>query len=312
MVVRHNLKMRRVPVDNGCAFCAHEDETQEHLFFFCDFARAMWFASPLQFDVRTLGEGDFLACWKTLREFYDTRGRVEEALQLVAFVLWRIWKCRNTLVFTGVRIQPCDAVALLLTQVDEFNVVNVATTVPAQQPGAPSDSVGVASPGWSSPSPGLVKLNCDGAWVAQTGRGGVGWVLRDGIGCFISAGGCGDMRCTSALMAEAEAVREALTWCLELGFDKVAVESDSLSLIKMLNKEDVVDLEIEGILFDVHCLSHRAPHVEFLYAPRKCNQAAHKVAAYAFRIGGRHSWDIVCPEWLFNCLAHDVNCSICI
>ncbi|KAI5352317.1 hypothetical protein L3X38_005208 [Prunus dulcis] len=170
---------------------------------------------PLQFDVRTLGEGDFLACWKTLREFYDTRGRVEEALQLV----------------------------------DEFNVVNVATTVPAQQPGAPSDSVGVASPGWSSPPPGLVKLNCDGAWVAQTGRGGVGWGAPRWYWMLHQrGGGCGDMRCTSALMAEGRG--------------------------------------------------------------RKCNQAAHKVAAYAFRIGGRHSWDIVCPEWLFNCLAPDVNCSI--
>ncbi|KAH0979835.1 hypothetical protein GBA52_007012 [Prunus armeniaca] len=38
-------------------------------------------------------------------------------------------------------------------------------------------------------------------------------------------------------MAEAEAIREALTRGLEFGFVKVAMESDSLSLIKMLNKE---------------------------------------------------------------------------
>ncbi|KAH0976730.1 hypothetical protein GBA52_026449 [Prunus armeniaca] len=251
-----------------------------------------------------------MACWMALLDIYEVKGRKEEALQMMAFVLWRIWKCRNALVFTGVLVNPGEAVAMLLKQVDEFNEVQAAKHIHMSQQGAPSESSGAAGPVWASPPPGLVKLNCDGAWEAQTGRGGVGWVLRDGIGCFISAGGYGDLRCASVLMAEAEAIREGLTRCLEVGFDKVAVESDSLGLIKMLNQEVAVNLEIEGILFDIQCLIQSVNRVEFLYAPRLCNQAAHKVAAHAFRSGGRHSWDLVCPEWLFNCLAHDVNCSI--
>lgn len=310
LAVRHHLVQRRVPVDNGCAFCDHEFETQEHLFFQCEFARAMWFASPLQLDVRTLGTGDFLVCWRSLITLYEPRGRVEEVLQLAAFVLWRIWKCRNALVFTGTRTQPCDAVALLLKQVDEFNEVHATERTQLVQRGLPSGAGGDASVVWACPPPGLVKLNCDGAWEAQTGKGGVGWVLRDGIGCFISAGGNGEIRSGSALMVEAAAVRDALTWCLDLGYGKMVVESDSLSLIKMLNQEGTVDLEIDGILFDIHYLAQRADHVEFLYASRICNQAAHKVAAHVSRTGGRHNWDLVCPEWLFNCLANDVNCSI--
>ncbi|KAI5329357.1 hypothetical protein L3X38_028754 [Prunus dulcis] len=111
-------------------------------------------------------------------------------------------------------------------------------------------------------------------------------------------------------MVEAEAVQEALIRCLELGYDKVVVESNSLSLINMLNQEASKDVEIEGILFDVICLTQQFHKVEFLHAPRNCNQAAHLVAAHAFCFGGRHSWNIVCPEWMFNCLAKDVNCSI--
>lgn len=78
----------------------------------------------------------------------------------------------------------------------------------------------------------------------------------------------------------------------------------------MLNQEASKDVEIEGILFDVLCLTQQFHKVEFLHAPRNCNQAAHLVAAHVFHFCGRHSWDIVCPEWLFNCLAKDVNCSI--
>lgn len=75
LAVRHNLQKRRVPVDKGCVFCAHADETQEHLFFYCEFARAMWFASPLQLDVRSLGDGDFLAYWMALLAIYEVKGR---------------------------------------------------------------------------------------------------------------------------------------------------------------------------------------------------------------------------------------------
>ncbi|KAH0979836.1 hypothetical protein GBA52_007013 [Prunus armeniaca] len=99
----------------------------------------MWFASPLQLDVRTLGYGDFLACWMALLALYEKRGRVEEVLQLVAFVLWRIWKCRNALVFNGVLVQPCEAVALLLKQVDEFNEVQAVEHTQVQRQGVTFD-----------------------------------------------------------------------------------------------------------------------------------------------------------------------------
>ncbi|KAH0987176.1 hypothetical protein GBA52_014353 [Prunus armeniaca] len=65
----------------------------------------------------------------------NPRGRLAKVLQLVAFVLWRIWKCRNALVFTGVLVQPCDAVAVLLKQVDEFNEVHAVEQTQLQQQG---------------------------------------------------------------------------------------------------------------------------------------------------------------------------------
>ena len=98
---------------------------------------------------------------------------------------------------------------------------------------------------------------------SETSQRGVGWVLWDGIGCFLCAGGTGDLGCVSTLMVEAEAVQEALIRCLELGYDKVVVESNSLSLINMLNQEASKDVEIEGILFDVICLTQQFHKVEF-------------------------------------------------
>ncbi|CAL9015935.1 unnamed protein product [Prunus brigantina] len=52
-------------------------------------------------------------------------------------------RCRNALVFTGNRIQPCDAVALLLKQVDEFNEVHATERTQLPQRGLPSGSGGL-------------------------------------------------------------------------------------------------------------------------------------------------------------------------
>ncbi|CAB4314239.1 unnamed protein product [Prunus armeniaca] len=108
-----------------------------------------------------------------LLALYEPRGRLAEVLQLVAFVLWRIWKCRNALVFTGVLVQPCDAVALLLKQVDEFTEVQAAGQTQLQQRGVPPGSVGEAGSVWSCPPPGFVKL-----W----GMGGSNRKRRGGVG----------------------------------------------------------------------------------------------------------------------------------
>ncbi|CAB4263590.1 unnamed protein product [Prunus armeniaca] len=60
-----------------------------------------------------------------LLTLYETQDRRCDVLQMVAFVLWRIWKCRNEVVFNGVVVQAGDAVTILLKQVAEFNAAHV-------------------------------------------------------------------------------------------------------------------------------------------------------------------------------------------
>lgn len=76
-----------------------------------------------------------------------------------------------------------------------------------------------------------MKLNCDGAWLRQTMKGGIGWAIRDRVGWMLKTGGTGSLLCQSALMMEAEAIRDALTYALNADFDQAIVESDSQQLI---------------------------------------------------------------------------------
>ncbi|KAL6283828.1 hypothetical protein ACE6H2_014757 [Prunus campanulata] len=160
----------------------------------------------------------------------------------------------------------------------------------------PPDQVKQVQTGWEKPRRGFVKANCDGAWVEHTGIGGIGWVIRDFVGWMMQAGGQGDMRYGSAFVAEVDAIRAVLSACQQGGFARVMVESDSLIAIQMVNRERLVDAEVDKVIF--------------IHAPRSCNNAAHEVASFVRRIGGTHLWDFVPPEWLFNTLAIDAKVSV--
>ncbi|KAM1112703.1 hypothetical protein ACFX13_046382 [Malus domestica] len=107
-------------------------------------------------------------------------------------------------------------------------------------------------------------------------------------------------------------MRVALVACVERGFTSIQLETDSQVLVDMIHGRIQSGTVLDGILWDISILKQQFEAIEFLYAPRACNEAAHMVASYAMRMAGSHSWDGFEPEWLFNTLISDVNISICI
>ncbi|KAL6269054.1 hypothetical protein ACE6H2_025965 [Prunus campanulata] len=73
---------------------------------------------------------------------------------------------------------------------------------------------------------------------------------------------------------------------MDVGVDKVEVETDCLQLIKMLQGKDKIDMTLEGLIHDIRYLCSSFSSVEFLFAPRHCNEAAHLVASYVSRARG--------------------------
>lgn len=95
------LRCKRIDVPNVCPLCTTEGETQQHVFFDCEFARAFLFACPLQLDDTRLGQSNMKACWEFLEWTQDQENSIE-FMQLMAFGLWWIWKCQNAKVLRGV------------------------------------------------------------------------------------------------------------------------------------------------------------------------------------------------------------------
>ncbi|BFG15722.1 hypothetical protein CerSpe_019960 [Prunus speciosa] len=306
LAVRQNLCKRRVSCTGECGLCGLNDETQAHIFFQCDFARAFWFASPLQLDVTRLAGGeDFIPTWRYVVMTLSSSEHAVEAIQWFVFGLWRIWKTRNLAVFEGAKANPIEATHLLLNQVSEYRATQQEVQPHLHQ--AIRTSVAQS---WCKPPQGLLKVNCDAAWSSHLLRGGVGWVIRDHHGLLLCAGGEGDLRGSSALMMELLAIRHALNACANFQLTHVMVESDTQRGISMLNGQATVESDLEGLVFDIQRLVATLSRVSFVFAPRSCNRAAHAVAGFVSKQGGNHVWDHLGTDWLFNSLASDVNLAI--
>lgn len=84
------------------------------------------------------------------------------------------------------------------------------------------------------------------------------------------------------MSAEALSLREALSFAVSLGIQKVIVESDCLDLIKGCRKE-IKRGEIFGLLTDILCIRTKFQQIGFTWTPREGNQVAHQVVLLASR-----------------------------
>ncbi|CAL1412892.1 unnamed protein product [Linum trigynum] len=99
--------------------CWAEEETIEHLMFFCPVAVALWEAASLQQSMHMFPRehiGIFLRC------FLATDGSPQRVVRLAA-LLWRIWKARNWVVFQDKQVLIPVLVVQYQSQVREWLAV---------------------------------------------------------------------------------------------------------------------------------------------------------------------------------------------
>ncbi|KAM2209549.1 hypothetical protein ACFXTI_025394 [Malus domestica] len=274
------LQRRHMRVDNVCGVCNAMDETENHLFFRCNFSHLFWFCSPLHLNSHELEGVDFLESWGKFHECVKGRENVDEIFQEFAFGLLRLWKNKNEVIFNGLHRQPLEVVDLWRKNINEFRTASASVEANdwAKEAGS-SKAANRPDLYWQRPKYGTIKINTDAAWCKNTHRAGVGWVGRDFVGVLQVAGGSGTELCHSAAAAKAIAIRTALVACINHRFNHVSVESDAKLIIQML---------------------------------KESNHAAHLVAKYVFKAGRDFIWDCVGPAFLFHALAKDVNLMICL
>ncbi|KAF3563418.1 hypothetical protein DY000_02019228 [Brassica cretica] len=80
----------------------------------------------------------------------------------------------------------------------------------------------------------MTFCNTDAAWKSDTKPAGLGWIFTDNTGRELTRGSSAQSHVSSAMMAEALAVREALIHASSLNLTKICLKTDSQTLVRAI------------------------------------------------------------------------------
>ncbi|XP_058201480.1 uncharacterized protein LOC131316197 [Rhododendron vialii] len=239
---RENLFKRKCATSPICSICDHESESIEHLLFHCPWSRAVWFGSGKSYWVlrneRVTADKwmEDLLCGDLAKE------TTKEDIGCIFQLCWAIWKSRNNwATFAKVRNSP-----------------TVAAPVGRRNP----------------PPPGVLKINCDGAYQSSRSYAAFGIIARDsgGLARFLR---CDRVKSSSALAIEAWALRIACAIALAMDVSVVIFESDCKNLIDSINDPKAqVGWQISTTVENIKRWAG-AKQWSFVWTNRKNNSAAH-------------------------------------
>jgi hypothetical protein len=100
---------------------------------------------------------------------------------------------------------------------------------------------------WKAPLEGWVKINSDAAFVAETGKGAVGVVMRNSQGEVLAASAQLYEHIPDALTSEALDARDGVVLAQMLSMEKVILEIDNSVLVALLRSDEGRRNDIAGL-----------------------------------------------------------------
>ncbi|XP_031124298.1 uncharacterized protein LOC116027009 [Ipomoea triloba] len=201
-------------------------------------------------------------------------------LPLILTVAWYIWFERNKRIWNGIKSSfssILEEARLYFLAWQQLNVLHPHLASRQQDPRR------------ERPALGWLKINTDAAMNTTSNMSGFGFIARDSDGLFVAAKYLSCSGIFQPRVTEALAVREALIWAKDKGFDAVCLESDAQVVIQGLgnsNSNTYFDL----VLMDIHKLTSSFLNISFMFVKRSANSAAHRLAREAV-------FNADCREW---------------
>ena len=131
---------------------------------------------------------------------------------------------------------------------------------------------------WSPPPANMVMVNSDAAIFSSSNSMGFGTVIRDHTGACLAACGEHVEGVTSPELAEALALRRAISFAVEEGYDHMVLASDCLSVIQRVLSSEVDRSALGAVTEDVKRLARSIPTCSFIHVYRGANFSAHYLA----------------------------------
>ncbi|XP_031091006.1 uncharacterized protein LOC115996003 [Ipomoea triloba] len=292
LAIKGRVVLEEVVEDQGVSYVrgGGVEESAYHLFVECPEAAPLWTGLGVPAVQHEQGN---VVDW-----FFALIAVLDEDIKCKFVILcWGIWGSRNELVWKGnpfVRHLVATSSLNFLASWKVVQECDQTTTAPR---------INIET--WRKPSHGRLKMNTDAALDVVNNSMGLGWVLRDDEGRFLACKSLCISGCYGVKEAEALCIREALSWLKDTGMGDVDVETDS-QLVYYALRSNSFNSAFGFILNDVKEVASMINGVDFCFAKRSANRAAHTVAREVVSMSGCGEWFDTPPPFLVDYLSDDL------
>ncbi|OMO86355.1 reverse transcriptase [Corchorus capsularis] len=197
------LHSRKLTLDTSCHNCPGAIETIEHVLRSCQLAQTFWRSLPCPPALKHLSNAPFHD-WVTgnLRSKLPfCRHNVPWSFIFI-YAIWELWLLRNAAIFKNSSPNPKAAESAIFKDVEFYAMAGFKCK---------SLSPVFVPVKWHPPQIGWFKLNSDGSFIGNPGRGGVGAIIHNHEGNWVT-GSHRSIGIVSSVEAELWALRDGLNW----------------------------------------------------------------------------------------------------
>ncbi|KAA3489416.1 reverse transcriptase [Gossypium australe] len=246
-----------------CPLCKKGPEDADRLMWSCETLQSVWKSLNIMVPPFESAMGGKICLANT---FSTTN---EQQRQLMALSLWGLWYRGNKLFHEGVKFSMQETLGFLKGYNQDLNSTREIFS--------PSSS-SLGNEIWKPPDFGFTKLNFDAAFQNDTKIAITVVLAKNSEGNIVGAETYLFKDVTDAFVVEARACERALIMAATLGFQRVVVEGDSLTVIKSIMKRQNDKSVIRPITQNISFLEASFEDISYLFVPRLVNTVAHALA----------------------------------
>ncbi|KAL9812154.1 putative ribonuclease H domain-containing protein [Arabidopsis thaliana] len=191
------------------------------------------------------------------------------------WLLWRIWKVRNNVVFNNFRESPTNTA--LRSQAETRDWLNA--TQSQRRENVRIGTSTTSNTAWQPPPITHLKCNFDAGFNVQSLNATAGWIIRNHEGKPQHWGSLKLDHTSTPLEAETKALLAALQQTWVRGYKQVVMEGDCQTLINLANGS-TSHSSIANLLEDIHFWASKFSSIHFSFVRRRGNKLAHDLAKF--------------------------------
>lgn len=198
------------------------------------------------------------------------KSKEEIRLKMVILLLWFLWSERNIIREEG-RRRSAEVLGRSI-RIYSDEIMKTRSEKERRKTKAKNS--------WSKPPEGVLKLNCDASFAANSQSGSWGFLIRDSEGEVALSGRGKVNHLMSAFHAELISCMHGVQAAIDLGIGNLILETDALLVQQEIISRTVCARPEGGLVEELKSLvSLNFLNFECVFKSRDCNKAAHALAA---------------------------------